>query len=115
MRVLPFGLHHLEGGLTGVHLGGEIDWESKSLSLCHVVPALRGVCPERFQTLETFVSQPSLLVSVGKYDSRSTDMMSLISGSVTGGVSHFCGRLKTPFPQYHLTTCALAFLVQCQE
>ena len=50
-----FGLHHLEGALTGCTLVATcIDWDL-SFFLSPVVPTHRGVCHERFQPMGTFV------------------------------------------------------------
>ena len=81
-----FGLHHLEGALTGVYHGGQLNRSGIWVCFCLAVPSLKGVRHERFQPIGTLVKHP---------------LMSQISGSVTRGSSHGHGRPETQFSLHY--------------
>ena len=83
-----FGLCHLAGALTGVHLGGQLNRlgirVSFSLQLCQFtgVFVMRDSSPQ-----ESLLSQSMWFVSAGKSHSRNACPVSQVTGSVTRGVS----------------------------
>ena len=93
------GLHHTEDAFTGVHLGGQssrLGFRTVSLSGCAKLSGdfvIKGPVHKGFCRLYL-----RCLLVLEKSHSSIARPVSQISGSVTGGVPHYCGRPETSLP-----------------